>query len=228
MKHTLSLAVALAALLVANPVLAADYTEVGDAGESLATAAQADTQALGTSLDAIIGTISGNNADLFAILITDPVNFTAANPLNAAGNINTFDSQLFLFDANGFGVLYNQDVPPPSGGSQSFLSPSAAGVPLTAGLYYLAIAPVGYSPLSAGGLIFPNTSLSNPTAVVGATGPGGSQALSSWTGNTSSPGGDYRISLTGAAFVPEPSTGLLSGLVLLGGLSALSRRAKRT
>jgi hypothetical protein len=226
MKHTSNLAVALAALLAANPVLAADYTEVGDAGESLATAAQVNTQAFGTSLDAIIGTISGNNADLFAIQITDPVNFTAANPLNAPGNVNTFDSQLFLFDANGFGVLYNQDAP--GAGPTSFLSPSAAGVTLTAGLYYLAIAPVGYSPLSAGGLIFPNTSLSNPTEVVGPTGPGGSQVLSSWTGNTSSPGGDYRISLTGAAFVPEPSTGLLSGLVLLGGLSALSRRAKRT
>ena len=102
-------------------------TEIDDAGQSLATAQviSGGTEAL----DRITGTIaSENDVDLFQIDITGGGNFSATTVGGA-----DFDTQLFLFDGDGFSVLENDD----DGGLQSTISDDFA--PLTPGTYFLAI-----------------------------------------------------------------------------------------
>ena len=75
-------------------------------------------------------------------------------------------------------------------------------------------------PASSGGLIFP-AALLGSTSLFTATGPGGGQALSTWS-STTSQGDAYEIRVTGALAitpVPEPANALLllAGLLVVGG-----------
>ncbi|MBC7881306.1 MAG: DVUA0089 family protein [Anaerolineae bacterium] len=211
-----------AVAMTAGSVNAATYAEIGDAGETLGTAAIADTQP-GVSLDAIVGTLTANNADLFQIYISDPVTFSA-NTLFTTG-VNNFDTSLFLFDAGGFGVYANDDAT----GSQSALPAGDALSPTTAGIYYIAISGSGFSPVSTDGPIFqqPNGNTIPFNAVLSPTGVGGTKALSGWTGTSGSNAGAYRINLTGATFVPEPTVSVfLPSLFALWGAASLKRRSR--
>lgn len=149
-------------------------------------------------------------ADLFQIYLTGDGTFSATT---ANTETNLFDTCLFLFDANGYGVFYNDNDPDvfgarstlPAGGPLSLLAP---------GFYVLAVAPFGLFPESASGTIFPSilsTPGYNSEAVSGPTGPGGARPLVGWTGTTVETG-TYTINLTGARFasvVPEPGTFVL-------------------
>ncbi len=204
----------------ASTAQAATFSEgiFTDAGETLGTATAVDTFAFGTALDAITGFIfpDTGNADLFLIYLTG-ASFTADT--NATGGFfGMNDTQLFLFNASGRGVVADDDS------GVNLLSQFTIAAP-TPGLYYLGISGYNYDPQSAGGFIFPGG------GPVGPTGPGGASPLTNWafaTGTTSNVG-TYAISLTGATFVPEPSSVL--GLIALGGLGGgmlLKRRRKTT
>jgi hypothetical protein len=75
----------------------------GDAGDLPATA-----QVVSGSgpLTAITGNLGASDVDMYQIIICDPLIFEATTVGGA-----TFDTQLWLFDLNGNGVLHNDDDP---------------------------------------------------------------------------------------------------------------------
>ena len=100
------------------------YSESGDAGATLATAA---TPGEGI-LQAIIGNLSSDtDADLFRIFVNDPSSFFATT---VGGT--TLDTSLFLLNWNGSPAYLNDDDP---GGLslQSTLSAASFATPLTRG-----------------------------------------------------------------------------------------------
>lgn len=206
--------------LAAAPAHAVDYTEIGDAGQTVATG-QSTTGAAGT-LSNIFGTISASNdADLFLINITSPGSFSAQT-FNVGGDL---DTQLFLFTLSGAPVFGNDDNP--NGTTLLSLLPTATGLgPVGPGLYYLGVSLSGYFPVnSVGQALFdgegfdiqgPTTGL-QPATLAGFDGQG-----DLFTGG-------YRIQLTGAAVaippVPEPSSALL---LLAGGALGAAHWARRS
>lgn len=183
------------------------WNEVGDAGDSLATANI--TNGVGP-LTQIIGTFGLDDADLYCIYIPNPALFRATTVGGTAD-----DTQLFLFNSNGFGVTHNDDSP---GGSvlQSTITGQFISGP---GHYYLAITKYNRDPSSASGLIW----LNSPFGVERAPdGPGSADALASWAGITSASSAPYNIFLEGAEYcIPTPGAFALLGM---GGLVASRRR----
>lgn len=220
---------AIAALVTALCPLRAEafaFNEVGDAGESLGTAQVVSGS---SSLESIAGTLSGFNdaADLFQIFLTGGQTFSATT----VGGAN-FDTRLFLFDADGFGVYFNDDAA--SNTFQSTLPANNSFTPTLSGIYYLAIAGFDYGALNAeGDRIFPGVNdfaIDVPestifTGVFGATGPGGALPLETLDGQILNDGGAYAIALTGAEAVPEPISTV--GLLIAGASGAVLRLKKQ-
>jgi hypothetical protein len=153
------------------------WYEQGDAGDLPETA-----QSTGSGiLSQIQGTLDVNDVDMYAIYITDPAAFSASTVGGA-----TWDTQLFLFDANGVGVVANDDT----GGLQSTID-NTAGCITAPGLYYLAITRYNKDPLGCndGGLWSTNDN-NCPN------GPERSSRVNSWTSSTGT-AGSYTIFLTG-------------------------------
>ncbi len=191
---------AIAALTLFAGAACAQYAESGDAGQLL------PGQATGSgALTTITGALTGGDIDLFAINIVDFANFTATVT-------GSFDSQLFLFNASGLGVVANDDQP---SNAQSRIQSALVNAN---GLYYIAISSYNLDPISSGGLIFPNTPF---TGQNGPTGPGGGSALSGWQGSGSGSTNNYTITFTGTEAVPTPGAFALMGM---GGLLAARRR----
>lgn len=198
-----------------------DYLEVGDSGDLPGSAQFAPT---GGPLTVIRGTLSGYfDADMYAVYVSNPSTFavTTDGALTSA-----YDTQLFLFDASGRGVVANDDISHGPYNPRSTLPASGAYRVTTPGLYYLAISGWDRDPMSAGGEIFNDDQIYN--APVGPNGPGGALALSGWNGDASGNGGwgAYGIYLTGAqvaSAVPEPGVAML--LVFGAALASRRRRA---
>jgi hypothetical protein len=153
------------------------WYEQGDAGDLPETA-----QSTGSgTLSQIQGSLDVNDVDMYAIYITDPAAFSASTVGGA-----TWDTQLFLFDANGVGVVANDDT----GGLQSTID-NTAGCITAPGLYYLAITRYNKDPLGCndGGLWSTNDN-NCPN------GPERSSRVNSWTSSTGT-AGSYTIFLTG-------------------------------
>jgi len=153
------------------------WYEQGDAGDLPETA-----QSTGSGiLSQIQGSLDVNDVDMYAIYITDPAAFSASTVEGA-----TWDTQLFLFDANGVGVVANDDT----GGLQSTIN-NTAGCITAPGLYYLAITRYNKDPLGCndGGLW--STNANNCP-----NGPESSSRVNSWTSSTGT-AGSYTIFLTG-------------------------------
>jgi hypothetical protein len=153
------------------------WTEQGDAGDLPETA-----QSTGSgTLSQIQGSLDVNDVDMYAIYITDPAAFSASTVGGA-----TWDTQLFLFDANGVGVVAEDDT----GGLQSTIN-NTAGCITAPGLYYLAITRYNKDPLGCndGGLWSTNdNNCPNGTE--------SSSRVNSWTSSTDT-AGSYTIFLTG-------------------------------
>lgn len=203
---------------------AASFTETTDAGELPGTAQVLTGQPTGTALDSLSGSLSsGTDIDMFQIFLngTTPFSATTASPGV------TFDSMLFLFDSTGKGIFANDDK-----AGDSLNRAEIPATSLSAGIYYLAITTPYKNPVSAGGFIFPDSTLIS-TSVAGPTGPGGGSPITSWNIDTT-PDPDpqnYAIALTGAQFgnaapVPyEPHSAL--GVLILGGWGTISQLKKR-
>ncbi len=143
--------------------------------------------------------------DVYEIFIENPSAFRARTFSSADGGGATFNTLLFLFDASGNGLLANDDAFPGEFGSELLpMSNDGTGVSITApGVYYLAICGAGNRPRSPGGAIF---NLVSPFEISGPDGPGGSLALSEWSG--AGEFGEYTIALEGVRFIPRAVPGL--------------------
>ena len=210
-----------ASVALVSSASAITWIEVGDAGQSIATA-QTPTPA-GQPLNNIFGSfLSTSDVDIYTIFISNPALFSATTVL---GTSTLIDTQLFLFNSSGLPVSMNDDAP---GGStiQSTLPLANTPGPLTAGIYYLAISLSDNEPVNfANQLLFAlgaTTSVRGPNPI--ATGP-----LFNWDSSGVAPGstiGAYQINLTGASTVPEPSTIALCAIGTLGILRIARRRRK--
>jgi hypothetical protein len=201
----------LTALFTLHPAsFASTWNEVGDAGDTLLSA----QWTVGTGPLTQISGILPNaiDLDLFVIRITDAGNFKAWR--YAAQQTA---SDLWLFDANGYGITHDDSV----WNGQTLLT--GASVPGN-GLYYLGISNDGAEAGSSGGLIWTSPLQYGERAP---DGPGAAQPFNGWlsTGlNYDSVG--YVIHLEGAEFavVPEPSA---LALLALGGLLLARRLGRR-
>lgn len=157
--------------------------ENGDAGDLPETSQNTP----GGALPIIDGIIDANDADMYAIFLANPAAFVATVVGGAS-----FDTQLWLFDSAGKGVVFNDD----STGLQSRIDNTTGcltGRP--AGVYYLAISQYNRDALGCtDGLIFANS----PFGTVRCPdGPEATSRVKVWSGGTTG-GGVYTIFLTGA------------------------------
>jgi len=165
------------------------WDEKGDAG-SLPDSAQVTSGA--GSLDFIDGSISSlNDADVYRIYLTGNESFSAATQESYGGNAD-FDTMLFLFDENGYGIYAHDDV---DAEGRSRLPKNYPFTPKVPGYYYLVITSADNDPVSRVGQIFPNPE--EDFAVYGPSGPGGADPISGYD-NEGSESGFYHIALTGA------------------------------
>lgn len=161
--------------------------------------------------------------DMFKINISFPPSFFAYTIFTGAFGVP--DPELFLFDANGFGVLMNDDA---TGSDTQACLPSVGGLnacpayrgnlgPLSKGIYYLAITRSANFPLSNSGYIF------SPLLSTDVVGPdltsGGGDPIVGWdNGVNTSPNFDQVNFDLVISDAPEPVTSALvagSGLALL-------------
>lgn len=200
---------ALAAL--SGSALADDWREVGDAG-----ALPPGQVTLGPgALTSITGKLEGQNGDvtdfedMYCIRIVNPTGFRATT----VGGAN-WDTQLWLFNAGGLGVAFNDD----SSGVQSTLT--GQFVP-AAGIYHIAITGYNRDAVDASGALLWNN---QPFGIErAADGPGAANPIAGWTGSGAT--GDYVISLEGAEFCRVPAPGAMAFLGLGGLVAARRRRA---
>ncbi len=183
------------------------WIEFGDAGDAPLTSQV--TQGRG-DLTFIGGTHAHGDVDMYAILINDPQAFSATTAGGA-----TFDTQLWLFDANGRGVVFNDDIP----GGGTLLSHITGQFVPAPGLYHLAISRYTQDPVDGAGqaLWMPSPFAHERQP----DGPGAANPIHAWV-NQAPAGGAYWITLTGASHA-VPTPGALA-LLAFSGLAAVRRR----
>jgi hypothetical protein len=196
-RTTACAVIAALCLAFAPGAFAAD--EIGDAGDLRVTANDmgdsAVTQIDGSFTDAM-------DSDVYRICLTDGASFSAASV--GANFPPNLDTQLFLFDSQGYGVYANDDVAMGTRGST--LPAHHAYSPSAGGEYFLAISQYNRDPQSSQGEIFQDNfpRWQFPDGVIPANGFGGADTLIGWNGRAPGGMGDYRITLTGTASCVPP------------------------
>ena len=184
-----ALAAALAITLgtFAAPSMAALWSEVGDAGQTLASA-----QITGGSgaLTTIQGAIQNDaDVDLYCIRITDATQFSASLLCTTFSQ-----NDLWLFRSNGTGVEGNDAC------QFSFVSLTSSFVSV-AGTYYLAISADGADAFGSAGNLWLSPAVTGPRAP---DGPGAATPLINWTGASHAFNTTYSVNLSGCAFCDAP------------------------
>jgi len=170
--------------LTATALAQVDWTEQGDAGD-LPETAQATGTDTSTPLSTISGALDANDVDMFAIYIADPSAFRAETNTTTTN----FDSQLWLFDVNGNGIVHDDDS---AGGLRSRITNANNCIP-GPGTYYIAISRWNRDASDCDGLAI-------WTGTTNACAAAGRSRVASWTGSTSA--GTYQIVLQGAFTAP--------------------------
>jgi hypothetical protein len=205
---------AAAFFITASLALAQNYNETGDAGS---TVPGAQNTGASNPLNTITGSLFSNgDADFYVINIT---NFATFSATTVGGS--TMDTMLYLFDINGNPIYLNDDA---SNGLslQSTLPPGSPLGPQANGLYIVGISLSAVDPVNGSNqLLFAppvfSTDLRGPS---GALGP----VTGTFDSNSDTEFGNYVITFTGAAAVPEPST---VAFLLAGGIGALAFLRRR-
>lgn len=211
-----------AAIAIAGSANAQTWNESGDAG-SLPGTAQAPSGS--GPLNFINGTSGGGDEeDMYQILFTGTPGAwgIATSPVAPPpGGSSSFDTQLWLFDGAGMGVVGNDDSPWGAPGFTSSLDWTGSGSPalVPGGTYYLAISGYNNDPESSPGANIFDFLGAPFDAMMGPGGPGGGSPVSGWVGGGAT--GSYTIALDGFSYVPEPAT---LSLLVLGGLALIRRR----
>jgi hypothetical protein len=165
---------------------------VDDAGDLMASAKNIDGVGPVTSIPGVLGT---NDADMFRIHLCDPANFSAST---VGGT--TVDTQLFLFRADGTGIVMDDDTMLNTTDLQSSLSNTFTSS-LTAGDYYLAISQYDKDPeTSANDEIWLDQAGSPASFRIehAPDGPGLAGSVHHWDTITGT-GGTYTIAVTGVS-----------------------------
>lgn len=224
MRTNTIVASTVAMLGLAAAAHAQTWTETGDAGNM-----PGSSQMISGSVTTITGTLtSGTDIDMYGFNIVNAANFSALVTIFSGGST---DSQLYLFNAGGMGIAFDDD-----GGAGLFseISNSGAGEPgadanlITNsgnGLHYLAITDYDTDALNlsggtqaANGIWHDFGPYDGPFAP---DGPGSSNAvLAGWSFGDATTPITYTIQLQG---VPGP--GALALLGLAGLVSVRRRRA---
>lgn len=214
-------------LVVTQHAAADPWTEVGDAGQLPGTAQV--TVGVG-ALTAIRGMLPTDTSfpptappdiDLFRIFIDDPANFSATT---VDPETEFIDTQLYLFRADGTGVVANSDTSATE--SRSTIPAGTLSIATAPpGEYLIGIALFESRPLnSTGDFLFPDLLLEPPGAVVPPDLP--DDPLADWQAfPLFEPFTNYQINLTGASFaaapppepnpIPEPASLLIWTILLL-------------
>jgi hypothetical protein len=173
------------------------YQEQGDAGD-LPETAQATGTDTSTALSAIRGTLEANGVDMYVIYIANPANFSATT----VNNETTFDTQLWLFDAEGKGVVFNDDAVGTNLNRSTINNSTGCLTDRAAGIYYIAITRYNRDAIGCEDkLIWANDPF---RAVRCPDGPERGSRVASWIGTTTT-AGNYEITLTGAFTAPAQS-----------------------
>jgi hypothetical protein len=193
MKTLLVCSVALGVLLAAPAM--AQWVEQGDAGDLPATA-QVPT---GTGpLTTITGDLPAGDVDMYCISITDP---TMLNAETCSGT--SFDTQLFLFRADGLGVGMNDDAC----SLQSRITSTTMSCPNAVGPgdYFIAVSKYNRDPVDAQQQLL----WLSGTQEHCADGAGAANPIAGWTGTTTV-GGAYVITMRSVTYCGvtsvEPAT----------------------
>lgn len=179
---------ALSAILLV-PTALGQWNESGDAGELPASAQSCVGNG---SLTSINGVHDPNDADMYEIEINNPGAFSAT--VAAGANL---DSQLFLFDAQGFGVAHHDDV-----SSQNRRSRLTNRFVTESGRYFLAISGWNRDPVDEFTLRIWNDT---PTTIERAPdGPAADERIAGWLDPSGTPSaGPYTILITGARLIDD-------------------------
>jgi hypothetical protein len=173
------------------------YQEQGDAGD-LPETAQATGTDTSTALGAIRGTLEANGVDMYVIYIADPANFSATT----VNNETTFDTQLWLFDAQGKGVVFNDEAVGTNLDRSRIDNSTGCLTGRSAGVYYIAISRYNRDAIGCEEGFIWNSSPAR--AVRCPDGPERGSRVAGWTGTTAI-AGNYEITLTGAFTAPAQS-----------------------
>ena len=168
-------------------------TENGDAGSVPATA-----QVIPGEVATITGTLATlDQEDLYRVCLAPGQMFSATT----AGS-EIADTQLFLFDATGRGVVVNDDD---AAGLQSTLPAGFELTPTNGGIYYLGVSSFDADPLSTAGPIFEGEEIINDVRYFIPQPPGGDLPVSEWSFMGTYEGG-YQVQLTGVTSGCAPTT----------------------
>ncbi len=199
------------------------WCETGEAGKTTATAeVPFGAGGMGKIKGRLDGTmvsgvpINGDFVDVYRIYIRFPNLFAARTVAPQTGM--GFDTHLWLFDHQGFGLLANDDGTMTGPFSQmGNESTDATGVMiLQPGIYYIAVSGPDHVPVSGGGPIF---NIGGLFEVSGPDGAGGLSSLVDWNGLPLI--GDYEIEMQGVVFPPCPGDATLDGIVDVDDLNAV-------